>query len=259
MVPGLIGGLARIARPLLVGGFVFVWGEPAAAQAVGDFQVRTLLQPRHEAVLSAELAGRIEHMPLREGDRFNAGDLLVAFDCALYRAELAAAGADRLAAQKRLENNRQLAALNSIGALEVELAAAEADKAAAEVRIRQIRVDRCRVQAPYAGRVVATKVNEGESVAPGDEILEILDDRSLELKLLVPSPWLSWLKPGTRFSLVIDETGREYPAEVTRLGARIDPVSQTVPVTAQVRRRAPELMAGMSGTARFEAPSEATE
>ena len=82
---------------------------------------------------------------------------------------------------------------------------------------------------------------------PGQALLDILDDSVLELDFVVPSKWLVWLKPGHAFQAVIDETARTYPAKLLRVGARIDPVSQTVRVTGAIGGHFPELSAGMSG------------
>ena len=69
----------------------------------------------------------------------------------------------------------------------------------------------------------------------------------------MPSGWLRWLKSGYRFRVGIDETGKSYPAHVTRLGARVDPVSQSVKVTATIDGRFTELVAGMSGRVQISA------
>ena len=108
-------------------------------------------------------------------------------------------------------------------------------------------MSKCTVSAPFAGRVAEQKVREQQYVQPGQPLLEILDDSSLELEFIVPSRWLVWLKPGQAFHVAIDETGRTYPAKVQRIGARVDPVSQSVKLSAVVDGRFPELMAGMSG------------
>ena len=42
-----------------------------------------------------------------------------------------------------------------------------------------------------------------------------------------------------------------YPARVQRVGAKVDPVSQTVKVHAEIEGNFPELIAGMSGRASF--------
>lgn len=84
--------------------------------------------------------------------------------------------------------------------------------------------------------------------------LEILDDRSLEVELIAPSRWLAWLKPGYAFTVHIDETDKTYPADITRVGGRVDPVSQTIKVFGEIRGEATELMAGMSGRANIPPP-----
>jgi hypothetical protein len=83
--------------------------------------------------------------------------------------------------------------------------------------------------------------------------MRILDDRDLEVKMLVPSLWLSWLGPGDRFDIHVDETGEVLAGRVTRLGALVDAVGQSIPVFAKLDTRSDKLIAGMSGTVRFAA------
>ncbi len=88
-------------------------------------------------------------------------------------------------------------------------------------------------------------------MASGAPLLEIVDNRSLEIHLLVPSSWLGKLKPDQTFSFVPDETGKPIDAVVKRLGARIDEGSQTLLLIASVPANTPGLLSGMSGTAHF--------
>jgi len=225
-----------------------------AAPALGKWQARALLEPVEQAIVSAQLDAQIEHLPLKDGDPFSAGDLLARFDCALHEAELAAAKAERNSALKTLENSRRLAALNSIGELEVQLAEDALAKAVAKQRSARIIVDRCTIRAPYDGRVVETLVHQHESVKRGQELLSILDDSALEVRIVVPSTWLLWLKPGTHFALAVDETGLVRTGSVNVIGARIDPVSQTIKLRGLLDGPPAGLLAGMSGTATFKAP-----
>lgn len=120
-------------------------------------------------------------------------------------------------------------------------------KARAELGANQAVLSKCSVAAPFAGRVAEQKVREQQYVQPGQALLDIIDDSVLELEFLVPSHWLGWLKPGVALSVQIDETQKAYPARFTRIGARVDPVSQSVKVAAAIDGRFPELIAGMSG------------
>jgi RND family efflux transporter MFP subunit len=256
------GGAAAQEAPATAPPTAADWLADGAAGEAGFAaqarRARGVIEPRREAVLSAQLGGRIVELPVDDGESFAEGDLLVAFDCALEQARLAGAQAAREAAGHTLESNRRLAALESVGALELALARAEYAEAEAAVREARVMVEHCRLAAPFPGRVVEALVNEHESVAPGTELIEILDDRTLRVTLIAPSMWLAWLGPGDPFRFRIDETGAEVPARVTMIGARIDPASQSLPVHGELLA-APEevpggLIAGMSGTAVFPEP-----
>ena len=97
-------------------------------------------------------------------------------------------------------------------------------------------------------------MQEFQYATPGQPLLEILDDRSLEIELIAPSRWLAFLKPGYPFAVHIEETDKTYSAAITRVSGRVDPVSQTIKVFGEIRDGASELMAGMSGRANIPPP-----
>ncbi len=220
----------------------------------GAAPIRCLLEAVHQAVLSSELPARIEKLPLREGDRFKKGALLVQFDCASYRAQLRLARAELKGGLKTLNNSQKLAKLRSVGSLEVELAAVEVEKARAHVQSAQVLVNKCQIKAPFVGRIASRQVNRYERVQEGKPLLEVLDDTLLEIHMVAPSKWLTWLKVGAPFSVLVDETGERHEAKVVKLGARIDPVSQSIKVTGRFVKHPDDLLSGMSGQARFQRP-----
>jgi membrane fusion protein, multidrug efflux system len=223
--------------------------SPAAA--LGGDSVRALVTPRRYTTLAAEIGVRIDRLPVAEGGQFAAGSLLVSFDCSSQQAQLARARATLEAAHKTQQAHQRLEQLNAVGQLELDMARAEVDKAAADTALYESIVSKCRITAPFAGRVVEQKVREQQFVQPGQTLLEILDDSALDIEFIVPSRWLGWLKPGQPFRVRIDETGRTYSAQVLRLGAKVDAVSQSVKVVGTVDGRHAELLAGMSGRATF--------
>ncbi len=217
-------------------------------------EVRALLVPQVEATLSADMAGRIVQLPLEEGRRIEAGELLAAFDCAIPKARLAKARAELSGAERTLASNRKLSQLGSFSQLELALAESERDVARAAVAEAAALVEKCRLHAPFSGRVVKLHVHNHETVAQGAEMIELLDDSSLRLTLYVPSHWLRWLEAGQAFQVDIGETGKTYPARVAGIGARVDAVSQSIELYARIDGEHAELLAGMSGEARFSPP-----
>lgn len=218
----------------------------------GERQVRGVLRAQNQAVLSSELPGRIIEMPFSDGQSFNKGDVLVRFDCSAYQAQLNAAQAATRATREELNHKKQLAALNSVGRFEVALAEARQAQAQAETQVYQVQVKRCSVAAPFNGRVVLRRAQPHESVASGTPLLDVVDNGTLEIYLLVPSSWLSRLQPGQAFDFTPDETGKPLKATVKRLGARIDEGSQTLLLIGSLPDENKGLLAGMSGTAQFQ-------
>lgn len=214
-------------------------------------EARGVLRAVDQATLSGELNAKVVEMPFRDGEAFQKGDLLVRFDCSAYQAQLAASQAAMRAAQQELSQNRQLAEMKSVGRNAVAVAEARLAQATAESQVYQIQTNRCRVVAPFSGQVVSRKIQVSEYVGQGMPLLEIVDNRHLEINVLVPSRWLASLKPKQTFTFVPDETGVPLQAEVLRIGARIDESSQTLTLIGRVLKPDNSLLAGMSGSARF--------
>lgn len=227
---------------------------PVASQGLDKQDIRAQLAPRRYTSLASEVGARINRISVREGDRFKAGQTLISLDCSLQSAQLHRARVQLEAAGKTHSANQRLSELHSIGKVELDTSEAEVAKARADIALIGTTLSKCSIAAPFAGRVAEQKGREQQYAQPGQPILEIIDDSVLELDFIVPSRWLAWLKGGHRFQVQIDETGATYPAKVTQLGARVDPVSQSIKVTAMIDGHFADLIAGMSGRVLLGAP-----
>jgi len=235
----------------LISAVFFSEARNGFAEESGVYEARALIQSLSEVILSSEISGRIDKLPHREGDRFAKGDTLARFDCRVYQARLKIANAAFKAARMSRDSVRKRSTLGSVGTLDVGLAEAGFDKAAGEVAAAKFPVDRCHIRAPFGGRIIALAAHRYETVSSGDPLMQILDDQNLELKIVVPSLWLSWLGPETSFDILVDETGETLSGRLTRLGALVDAVGQSIPVFGQLDKPNQKLIAGMSGSVRF--------
>ena len=216
-----------------------------------DGRIRTQFVARDSVTLSTEISARIASLPLREGDAFRAGQVLASFDCGLYQSQLHKAEAAAEAAAAVQASNQRLAELHSIGKAELEQSQAHLKEAQAEAAGARLLVNRCTVTAPFAGRIARRRTAAFTYVTPGTPLLDIVETGRLELQMIVPSKWLVWLKPGVPLQVDVDELGRRVDAKVVRIGAQIDPVSQTVAVFGAIDGAGTSLLPGMSGWAVF--------
>ena len=210
-------------------------------------EIRAQLMPRRYTTLAAEIGAKVSRVPLAEGAPFRQGQILVEFDCALQQSQLAKAEAAVMATDTAWQANSRLFELKSVGKVELDMSKAELLKAKADLTGNRAVVNKCQVTAPFSGRIADQKVREQQYVQAGQALLEIIDDSSLELEFIVPSRWMVWARPGLGFKVAIDETGKTYPARIVRIGARVDPISQSIKMAAVVDGRFPDLVAGMSG------------
>ena len=247
----IAGVVAALLAPAMASGADPYLTEPvpglSSLPSIGSQEIRAQLSPRRYTTIAAEIGAKIDSLPVQEGESFKEGQELIGFDCALQRAQLAKARAALTASEKTFASNQRLSELNSVGKLELDLSESEVGKARAEVESNAAVVSKCSIVAPYSGRIAEQKVHEQQYVQPGTPMLEILDDSVLELEFIVPSRWLAWVKPDSRFYVHIDETGKKYPARVLRVGAKVDPVSQSVKLMGAVDGHFSELVAGMGG------------
>jgi RND family efflux transporter MFP subunit len=257
--------LLRLCPVLLTVPWLLAAGPPAAdplkdiAAPAGQnwHEIRAQIVARVETTIGAPMTGRLVDFPWHDGERFANGAVLARFYCAEQEATLARAKAVLQQKREVLSTSAKLNKLGTSSGLEYRIAVAQVDEAAADVQLGTVGVENCVVKAPFAGRVGAVTARPFQSIGVGAPLLELLDDSSLEMELLVPSRWVIWLAPGLTFPVVVDETGKRYAAAITRVAGKVDAVSQSVKVYARLQDGSGDLRPGMSGQALLAAPNEA--
>jgi membrane fusion protein, multidrug efflux system len=225
--------------------------RPAIENTVRSSAARGIVHAVEQASISTELVTRVAAVHFKEGDAFKKGNPILEFDCRRQRAALAAAEAQQLEMQLTLDKFRLLQRAQSVGKNDLEVAEARLAKAVAESAGLRSPLDQCIVIAPFDGRIVELSLQKYETAQPGKPFLAIASTESPEIDLIVPSSWARWIKPGLPFQFFVDELGAAFDAEVTRPGAAVDPISQTIKLAAVFKRQAPGVLPGMSGTAHF--------
>jgi len=224
---------------------------PASTEALS---IRAKLSPARYAFISAEISAKIEKLPFAEGATFPAGAKLVVFDASVHQAQAEKAKAQHDSASRIVAAYRRLAAQGSVGQLELVTAEARLAEAKAELDLAQVMLAKCAIVAPFAGRVGELRAREEQFMQPGQPVIEVIDDSALELEFIAPSSSLAWLRRGQTLTVRIDETGKTYGATVTRIAAKVDPVSQTIKLAASIKSEGTDLLAGMTGAVELKRP-----
>ena len=83
-------------------------------------------------------------------------------------------------------------------------------------------------------------------------LLEIIDDKNLEVEMILPSSSLVWLKIGHPFSLHVEELGKIFQGKIERIVSKVDPVSQSLKLYGSIDVNVEHLYPGMSGTIKIQ-------
>jgi membrane fusion protein, multidrug efflux system len=198
----------------------------------------------HSITLRNEVPGTVARVVMAPGAIVNAGDLLLALDVSLERAELASFEAQSRLAQARLARFASLAAGSAVSKMDVETAHAETEVAQAQVHRVQALIARKTLRAPFRARVGITDLDVGQYLAEGELLttLQSIDARPF-VDFRVAQTAALELNPGAEVSVTI--RGRSaIPARVLATDSLVDAASRSVMVRAQLLATAPELKPG---------------
>lgn len=218
--------------------------------AVTNSQAATV-KSRLRSRLGAERAGRVIDIPYREGAAVKKGETVVQLDAStarsqldLARRDLEVAEASRQAAEAAFAlaevEYERISVLRDQGVVsqgeldqarsrfdgaQADLAARRAGKARAEaaVRIAQDDLAHMRVRAPFDGLVAQRLVEVGESVVPGQPVLELVAPHLLYVSARIDEVDIGRLEPGLPARVTLDPfRGEVWHGEVARVFPVVD-------------------------------------
>ncbi len=202
---------------------------------------RGTVSPVTRSTLVPEVAGTIVSVAdnFRNGGFFRADQSLLQIDPRDYqnavtiaRAELALRKQALAEEQARSEQARndwkklQLSGEPSPLVLRTpQLESAQAQLSAADARLQQaeLELERTRIVAPYAGRILDKKVDLGQYISPGTALAEIYASDSVEVRLPITAEQQAFLDLPETYQN--DQNGDQAGAQVefsTRIGPRVD-------------------------------------
>ncbi len=214
------------------------WQDPV--EALGT------LRADESVTLSSTLTATVSAFNFEDGDRVEAGQWLVQLDDDQVQAELRAAQALLGQRQSALRRAQQLQDRNLGIRATLEDNAAQVRQSEAEIDAIRAQLADHRLQAPFAGTVGLRNISVGALVTPGTDLVTLDKLDTMKLDFTVPATLLSVLHRG----LTLSATTPSYPkaifrAKVTTLGTRIDPVSRSLVVRADLPNPDGRLLPGM--------------
>ncbi|MGH8130458.1 MAG: efflux RND transporter periplasmic adaptor subunit [Steroidobacteraceae bacterium] len=196
--------------------------------------------------LTAKVSEIVRKVGFESGDLVEHGRVLVDLSSGVQLAELEEARAAYQEAERQLKRQQELAArqLISASAIDAQRAARDAAKARMDV-VRAQLSDRV-ITAPFDGVLGLRQVSPGSLVTPGTPIATLDDVSIIKLDFSVPERFLAVLRRGQ--DITAQSTtypGREFSGKVESVDSRVDPVTRSITVRAQIPNPDRQLRPGM--------------
>ncbi len=201
----------------------------------------------NEAVeITSKSSNIVTAVRFRDGQRVQRGAVLVELDSAQARADLAAADAALTESTSLFNRSRELLSTQAVSKSQFDQIEATKKANAARVAAARARLEDTVIRAPFSGRVGLRRISVGSLINPGAVITTLDDTSVMKVDFAVPENFLSQLREG--LSLTADSTaypGRRFTGRISSVDSRIDPVSRSVTVRAEVPNPEALLKPGM--------------
>ena len=225
---------------------------PGASQATeGETSFAVVFEPRTHAVLSSRVDGVVSRVCREMGQGFSKGNVLLRLDPAIFDLRLESTRAKAEASRQQLSVVESLHRDQSASTLDLANAVRDAAIAAGDLKLAQLERGFCTLSAPYNGRVKQVFIQAQEWVQRGTALMEIVDDRVLMAKVLVPSHLFRGVRMDGEVSIEVNETRSWVRGKISHISPALDAASRTFEVFARVDNKNRQLRSGMTGQLQF--------
>ena len=185
--------------------------------------------------LTAKVTETITQLNFTDGQRVKKGDVLATMNTEEAQALLEEAESTAEESLRQFERTKQLSRQGAAAVAQLDEARRVYETARARQLAIQSRINNLTIAAPFDGVVGLRNISVGALVQPGDLITTIDDDSVMKLDFSVPATFLPVLVPGAAVEARARAFGdKVFAGEIRSVSSRIDPVTRTVVVRAEI-------------------------
>jgi len=202
---------------------------------------------RRSVTLKADTAGQIQKVAFEAGTRVREGQALMTLVDRQERLTLELAEVRLSEAQRNLERFRRLKQRGSATTVTLEEAETQAEVARIERDSAKTALDKRTIRAPFDGVTGIPMVTPGARVDVETDIVSLDDRSSLRVEFDLPEEYLARLQVGNRVEAKTPAfPNRNFPARIIEIDSRVDVLSRTARVRAEIENPEDLLRPGMS-------------
>ncbi len=202
--------------------------------------------------LAARVSETVSRISFEDGQIVKKGTLLVKMTSDEEEALLREAKSNVAEAKQQYDRINNLVKRGNASTATLEVQISKLETARAKIAGVQARINDRRIIAPFDGILGLRQVSEGALISPNAPITTIDDITIIKLDFSVPERFIAGLGEGQKVLAQVDAyTGREFIGTVTSVDSRVDPISRTVRIRAEVNNDEMLLRPGMLMTVKL--------
>ncbi|HDZ09871.1 efflux RND transporter periplasmic adaptor subunit [Pseudohongiella sp.] len=203
-------------------------------------------QANESVNLTAKVTDTVTAVHFEDGDLVEQGDILVELTNSAEAARLSEVQSELDEAKRQYERLQSLIATNLISQTDLEVARTRFATAQARLEGVAANMDDRLIRAPFAGVLGFRNISEGTLVTPNTVITTLDDISTIKLDFNVAEVFFAQLEPGLSVKAnSIAYRGRDFEGKVQNVGSRIDEVTRSVQVRAEIDNSDRVLRPGM--------------
>jgi membrane fusion protein (multidrug efflux system) len=233
---------------------------PARIEPMGiEIEAVGTTQANESVEVTSKASNTVTAIRFQEGEVVERGQVLVEMDASEARANFAEAQAALARSKSQYDRSRDLQSRQAMSVADLEQVEASLKADEARVAAAQARLDDTVIRAAFSGRTGFRHVSVGSFVSQGSVITTLDDTSIIKLDFTVPETYLFVLRRGLPVKAAA--TGlpnRTFDGVVTNMDSRVDPVTRSVIVRAELSNEEGLLRQGMFMTVTLESDVEPT-
>ena len=203
--------------------------------------------------VTSKASNTVTAIRFEEGDLVRKGAILVELNGDEARAALAEAEAALAESQNNFKRSRDLYSQQALSVSQLDLIESTLKGNLARVDVAKARLADTIIRASFDGKTGFRRVSLGSLVSPGTVITTLDDTSIIKLDFTVVETYLYALKKGLPvLARTAGLPGREFTGKVSQIDSRVDPVSRSIAVRAELPNPKGELRPGMFMTVKLQ-------
>jgi membrane fusion protein (multidrug efflux system) len=210
--------------------------QPAKIEQMGiEIEAVGTTQANESVEVTSKASNTVTAIRFREGDEVERGVVLVEMDDAQARAALAEAEASLARSKSAFDRSRDLQSRQALSVADLEQVQADLKADEARVAAARSRLDDTVIRAAFKGKTGFRHVSVGSFVSPGTLITTLDDTSVIKLDFTVPETYLFVLRRGLPVTArAAGLPDRTFTGAISNMDSRVDPVTRSVTVRAEL-------------------------